>query len=92
MPVDALVQTAAGISQFCFAVSLGFGTLVYMQLNTQYLRPYFDFIDFPQSMYKGTIPVEKRDDGEYEIAFCLLYTSGQMSSTSYPISVRRFFT
>lgn len=69
LPVDALVQTAAGISQFCYAVSLGFGTLVYMRLNTQYLRPYFDFIDFPQSMYKGTIPVEKRDDGEYEIAF-----------------------
>lgn len=69
LPVDALVQTAAGIGQFCLAVSLGFGTLVYMRLNTQYLRPYFDFIDFPQSMYKGTIPVEKRDDGEYEIAF-----------------------
>lgn len=37
--------------------------------NNQYLVQLYDFIDLPNSMYKGTLAVEHRDDIEYEIEF-----------------------
>ena len=37
--------------------------------NNKYLERYFKFLDIPSKMYQGTLPVEKRDDNEYEIEF-----------------------
>ncbi len=42
-----------------------------------YLKTYREFIDSPSLSYDGTLPVEKRDDGEYEFEF-------QDVSFSYP--------
>ncbi len=37
--------------------------------NNHYLKRYFSYFDIPNDMYKGTLTVEKRDDGEYFIEF-----------------------
>lgn len=34
-----------------------------------YLSTYEDFIAQPSMAYDGTLPIEKRDDGQYEFAF-----------------------
>ncbi|MCL2774110.1 MAG: ABC transporter ATP-binding protein/permease [Oscillospiraceae bacterium] len=38
-------------------------------VNNKYLEHYFKYLDIPSKMYQGTLPVEKRDDNEYEIEF-----------------------
>lgn len=38
--------------------------------NNVYLEELYAFLDLPNDMYKGTLPVEKRDEGDYEIEFC----------------------
>ena len=40
-----------------------------MWFNADYLERYFEFLDTPSHMRKGCLPVEKRVDGEYRIAF-----------------------
>ncbi len=37
--------------------------------NAVFLKTSLEFLDIPNQMYQGTIPVEKRMDNEYEIAF-----------------------
>ena len=37
--------------------------------NNKYLKTYFSFFDIPSKMYQGTLPIEKRNDNEYEIEF-----------------------
>lgn len=37
--------------------------------NLQYLQDYYDFFELESQMVQGTLPVEKRDDDAYEIAF-----------------------
>ncbi|ABX43471.1 ABC transporter ATP-binding protein [Lachnoclostridium phytofermentans] len=37
--------------------------------RTEYLNTYYEFINKPNSNYTGTLPIEKRSDGEYEFAF-----------------------
>ena len=36
---------------------------------TKYLSLYKEFLETKTKMYKGTLPIEKRDDGEYEFEF-----------------------
>ena len=45
--------------------------LRYAQLMHQlsYLNAFYDFLHLPNMHYEGTLPVEKRDDGEYEFEF-----------------------
>ena len=37
--------------------------------NAIYLRSTYKLLDLPNSMYRGTLPTEKRDDREYEVEF-----------------------
>lgn len=37
--------------------------------QTKYLALYKQYLDTSTNMYKGTLPIEKRDDGEYEFEF-----------------------
>lgn len=37
--------------------------------NNKYLKTYFSFFDISSKMYQGTLPIEKRNDNEYEIEF-----------------------
>ena len=62
------------ISRFVNAVTNFFGNAVDLKANNAYLEEIFAYIDMPNSMYQGTLPVEKRafcegGDNEYEIEF-----------------------
>ena len=49
-----------------------------------YLSTYEDFIAQPSMAYDGTLPIEKRDDGQYEFAFhdvSFSYTRYEYSGT-----------
>lgn len=37
--------------------------------QTKYLALYKQYLDTPSKLYKGTLPIEKRDDGAYEFEF-----------------------
>lgn len=41
----------------------------YFLLFAEYYRAYEDFLQQPDMAYDGTLPIEKRDDGEYEFEF-----------------------
>ena len=44
-----------------------------LRLSSGYCKEVFDFLDIPNSQYKGTIPTEKRSDNEYEFEFSHVY-------------------
>lgn len=51
--------------------AIGEFQLLFAQLSHQlsYLNAFYDFLHLPNMHYEGTLPIEKRDDGEYEFAF-----------------------
>lgn len=57
-----ILQAVDAIAQF---------QLCYARLMHQlsYLNAFYDFLHLPNMHYEGTLPVEKRDDGEYEFEF-----------------------
>ncbi|MCM1542794.1 MAG: ABC transporter ATP-binding protein/permease [Blautia sp.] len=40
-----------------------------LDLQRKYLKEYTDFLNIPSEKYNGTLPVEKRDDGDYDLEF-----------------------
>jgi len=67
--VGSIVQYVGAITQFgngLSAVMTGVGELVN---NNPFLEKSFEFLDIPNEKYQGTLPIEKRDDNDYEIEF-----------------------
>jgi len=60
--VSALIRFISAISNI---------TLSYTQLDLQrqYLNNYYLFLNLENKKYEGTLPIEKRDDNEYELEF-----------------------
>ncbi len=46
-----------------------FDMFVQMDVRSRYLAYFYDYLSIPNQRYDGTIPIEKRDDNEYEIEF-----------------------
>jgi ATP-binding cassette subfamily B protein len=67
--VGSIVMYAGAVMQFGGGFGALFGNLGEIVNNSPYLKKVFDFLDIPNKKYQGTIPVEKRDDNEYEIEF-----------------------
>ncbi|MCL1845205.1 MAG: ABC transporter ATP-binding protein/permease [Defluviitaleaceae bacterium] len=67
--VGHIVQYVGAINQF----TNGFGGLMHqvgeLYNNGPFLARCLNFLDTPGKIYQGTIPVEKRDDCDYEIEF-----------------------
>ena len=40
-----------------------------LRINNIYMEKIFEYLDFPNNMYQGTLPVEKRNDREYTMEF-----------------------
>ncbi len=40
-----------------------------LDLQRKYLKEYVDFLAIPSEKYNGTLPVEKRNDGDYDLEF-----------------------
>jgi len=57
------------ISRLTSSVNSLFTELGNLKGNTPYLRLYLDFFAIKNTMYQGTLPVEKRSDNEYVIEF-----------------------
>lgn len=67
--IGSIVQYTGSINQF---IAGSTEVLIYLNSiihNNQYLQLYLDFLNIEGEKYKGTLPVEKRDDDEYEIEF-----------------------
>ncbi len=60
--VGALNRLGEGVQGLMFILS---DNAVYCS----HLQSLFEFLDIPNKKYQGTLPVEKRSDNEYEIAF-----------------------
>lgn len=54
-----------------FGVALGdiIDIWIYIQISGEYLSYFVDFVEIENHKYDGTLPIEKRDDGEYEFEF-----------------------
>jgi ATP-binding cassette subfamily B protein len=67
--VGSIVQYAGSIKQFMSGINEILEPINIIVNNNQYLQLYIDFINLDSKRHKGTLPVEKRDDDEYEIEF-----------------------
>ena len=65
----SIVQYTGSINQFMAGSTEILTSINNIINNNQYLQLYIDFLNIEGEKYKGTIPVEKRDDNEYEIEF-----------------------
>ena len=63
------MKYTGSINQFMDNSSILLISAMYLKTNNQYLQFYLDFLNIEGEKYNGTIPVEKRDDNEYEIEF-----------------------
>lgn len=67
--IGSIVQYTGSINQFISGSTLVLTSINSIINNNQYLQLYIDFLNIEGEKYKGTLPVEKRDDDEYEIEF-----------------------
>lgn len=64
-----VMKYAGSIARFMNSSGALLISIVGLKTNNQYLQLYLDFLNIEGEKYKGTLPVEKRDDNEYEIEF-----------------------
>ena len=67
--VGGMTQYTRSIDQFIQNLRSCWEDAVTLWYNADYLERYFEYLDMPSRMKKGCLPVEKRVDGEYRIAF-----------------------
>lgn len=67
--IGSIVQYTGSITQFISGSTEILTSINNIINNNQYLQLYIDFLNIEGEKYKGTLPVEKRDDDEYEIEF-----------------------
>lgn len=67
--IGSIVQYTGSINQFMQGSKTFLTAINAIVNNNQYLQLYIDFLNIESKKHKGTLPVEKRDDYEYEIEF-----------------------
>lgn len=67
--IGNVVKYIGGINQFLNSSNTLLTSIAVLKTNNQYLQLYIDFLNIEGEKYKGTLPVEKRNDDEYEIEF-----------------------
>jgi ATP-binding cassette, subfamily B, bacterial len=69
--VGNVIKYAEGINQFIYGIYGFMNTITMMFTNNECIEAYFNVIDIPNKMYRGIVPIEKRDmhDRNYEIEF-----------------------
>lgn len=67
--IGSIVQYVGGITRFNTGFTGLASGIAQLFSNVEALNLYFDFLDMPNKIYHGTLPVEKRRDNEYEIEF-----------------------
>lgn len=67
--VGAVTRYVASVSRLSGGVSSLIGTAGDMRNNASFLKLVFDFLEMPNTMEQGSLPVEKRDYRNYKIEF-----------------------
>jgi len=67
--VGSIVQYVGAITQFGGGFNDIFVSLGELINNNAYAEKMFNFLDIPNNKYQGTLPVEKRDDTDFDIEF-----------------------
>jgi len=67
--LGSVTQYVASVTKAANGVSSFISSIGDMQANAAFLSLNFKFVDIPNSMYKGTLTVEKRRDRKYEVEF-----------------------
>ncbi|MDE7273855.1 MAG: ABC transporter ATP-binding protein/permease [Lachnospiraceae bacterium] len=62
MQVEAITALAGAVREAVAMVGC-------LDLQRKYLNEYVDFLAIPSEKYNGTLPVEKRDDGDFDLEF-----------------------
>ena len=67
--VGMVVQYVGAVNQFTTGFTEVAVSFANLRRDTKYMVYYFRFLDTQQQLYRGTLPVEKRIDNQYEIEF-----------------------
>lgn len=67
--VGAFTRYVGALNQFGSACASLIEYNAAIRRNAAYMGEFLAFLDVEEKHFHGTIPVEKRDDGEYELAF-----------------------
>lgn len=67
--VGDISKYVSSVVKLLWAVTYLSRTVMLAAANSQYLKRYFSYFDIPNTMYKGSLTVEKRDDAEYYVEF-----------------------
>lgn len=65
----SIAKYISSILKFTGAVGSFISTFEILRFNNEITKVYFDFIETHSHMYRGTLPVEKRDDSNYHVEF-----------------------
>lgn len=67
--IGSLIKYTGSINQFISGFSLLMTSISDLRVNNQYLKYYFDFIELPDIKPSGILPVEIKNENNYEIEF-----------------------
>lgn len=67
--IGMVTQYIGAVSRFSGSIGNLFNTAGFMRNNASFLKLTFDYLDIPNTMYQGSLTVEKRNDRKYEVEF-----------------------
>lgn len=67
--IGMVTQYISAITRFSGRIGSLFNTLGQMRNNASFLKVILDYLNIPNTMYQGSLTVEKRNDRKYEIEF-----------------------
>ncbi len=67
--IGSALKYISAYSNLVTGVSNIFYSWIEININSEYLSYFYDFMEIENKQYEGTIPTEKRDDNEFEIEF-----------------------
>lgn len=88
--VGSVVLYVSTIGQFTSAIGSFVSLFSFIDRTRMYLKNYNEFLELPSAKYNGTLPVEKRDDGDYALEFknvTFRYPSGGIKALDH-VSIR----
>ncbi len=67
--VGSITQYAGALAGLAQGITTLLETVGDLRANAEFLRPTYELLDIPNSMYQGSLTTEKRSDRKYEIEF-----------------------
>lgn len=67
--IGELSQYVGALTMMAAAVSALFATVGKIRVNVVFVKKSIEFLNIPNRMYQGSLTVEKRTDGKYEVEF-----------------------